>query len=114
MIGGMLAASLLAIFFIPVSFDVVERFGNWSFKKKPACDQTRCQLCRKDRSHDQQTDTYRDRVAASLSGCKVGPNYQRPRGDGATDSIAGLRPTLSNQPAAHPFGETKWRSRFSG
>jgi HAE1 family hydrophobic/amphiphilic exporter-1 len=28
-IGGMLAASALAIFFIPVSFDVVERFGNW-------------------------------------------------------------------------------------
>jgi HAE1 family hydrophobic/amphiphilic exporter-1 len=27
-IGGMLAASLLAIFFIPVSFDVVERLGN--------------------------------------------------------------------------------------
>jgi hydrophobic/amphiphilic exporter-1 (mainly G- bacteria), HAE1 family len=27
-IGGMLAASLLAVFFIPVSFDVVERFGN--------------------------------------------------------------------------------------
>jgi hydrophobe/amphiphile efflux-1 (HAE1) family protein len=28
-IGGMLAASVLAIFFIPVSFDVVERFGIW-------------------------------------------------------------------------------------
>jgi HAE1 family hydrophobic/amphiphilic exporter-1 len=28
-IGGMVAASILAIFFIPVSFDVVERFGNW-------------------------------------------------------------------------------------
>ena len=28
-IGGMIAASLLAIFFIPVSFDVVERFGLW-------------------------------------------------------------------------------------
>jgi HAE1 family hydrophobic/amphiphilic exporter-1 len=27
-IGGMLAASLLAIFFIPLSFDVIERFGN--------------------------------------------------------------------------------------
>jgi HAE1 family hydrophobic/amphiphilic exporter-1 len=26
-IGGMLAASLIAIFFIPVSFDVVEKFG---------------------------------------------------------------------------------------
>ena len=28
-IGGMLAASLLAIFFIPVSFDVIERMGNY-------------------------------------------------------------------------------------
>jgi HAE1 family hydrophobic/amphiphilic exporter-1 len=28
-IGGMLAASLLAIFFIPVSFVVIERFGHW-------------------------------------------------------------------------------------
>jgi HAE1 family hydrophobic/amphiphilic exporter-1 len=28
-IGGMMAASILAIFFIPVSFDVVERFGIW-------------------------------------------------------------------------------------
>src|ERR1700760_966700 len=28
-IGGMLAASLLAIFFIPVSFVVIARFGHW-------------------------------------------------------------------------------------
>jgi HAE1 family hydrophobic/amphiphilic exporter-1 len=28
-IGGMMAASVIAIFFIPVSFDVVERFGIW-------------------------------------------------------------------------------------
>jgi HAE1 family hydrophobic/amphiphilic exporter-1 len=28
-IGGMLAASVLAIFFIPVSFEVVEKFGHW-------------------------------------------------------------------------------------
>jgi hydrophobic/amphiphilic exporter-1 (mainly G- bacteria), HAE1 family len=33
-IGGMLAASLLAIFFIPVSFDVIERFGNLFSKEK--------------------------------------------------------------------------------
>ena len=33
-IGGMTAASLLAIFFIPVSFDVVERFGVWLSRKK--------------------------------------------------------------------------------
>ena len=35
-IGGMMAASLLAIFFIPVSFDVVERFGIWIGGKKEA------------------------------------------------------------------------------
>jgi HAE1 family hydrophobic/amphiphilic exporter-1 len=35
-IGGMLAASLLAIFFIPVSFDVIERMGNYFTKEKPA------------------------------------------------------------------------------
>jgi hydrophobic/amphiphilic exporter-1 (mainly G- bacteria), HAE1 family len=33
-IGGMLAASVLAIFFIPVSFDVVERFGIWASGEK--------------------------------------------------------------------------------
>jgi HAE1 family hydrophobic/amphiphilic exporter-1 len=33
-IGGMMAASILAIFFIPVSFDVVERFGIWIGGKK--------------------------------------------------------------------------------
>jgi HAE1 family hydrophobic/amphiphilic exporter-1 len=33
-VGGMLAASFLAIFFIPVSFEVVERFGNWIAGKK--------------------------------------------------------------------------------
>ena len=35
-IGGMLAASLLAIFFIPVSFDVIERFGEYFGKKEAA------------------------------------------------------------------------------
>jgi HAE1 family hydrophobic/amphiphilic exporter-1 len=35
-IGGMLAASLLAIFFIPVSFDVVERLGNLFGEEKVA------------------------------------------------------------------------------
>jgi HAE1 family hydrophobic/amphiphilic exporter-1 len=33
-IGGMLAATVLAIFFIPVSFDVVEKFGGWISGKK--------------------------------------------------------------------------------
>jgi HAE1 family hydrophobic/amphiphilic exporter-1 len=35
-IGGMMAASILAIFFIPVSFVVIERFGHWiGLAKKP-------------------------------------------------------------------------------
>jgi HAE1 family hydrophobic/amphiphilic exporter-1 len=35
-IGGMLAASVLAIFFIPVSFEVVEKFGHWiGLSEKP-------------------------------------------------------------------------------
>ncbi len=33
-IGGMLASTLLAVFFVPVSFDVVERFGLWISGKK--------------------------------------------------------------------------------
>ncbi|MGA7841448.1 MAG: efflux RND transporter permease subunit, partial [Candidatus Acidiferrales bacterium] len=33
-IGGMLASSIIAIFFVPVSFDVVERFGNLFRKEK--------------------------------------------------------------------------------
>jgi len=33
-IGGMTAATVLAIFFIPVSFDVVEKFGAWISGKK--------------------------------------------------------------------------------
>jgi HAE1 family hydrophobic/amphiphilic exporter-1 len=34
-IGGMLAASLLAIFLIPVSFDLVERLAHRGKKKEP-------------------------------------------------------------------------------
>jgi hydrophobic/amphiphilic exporter-1 (mainly G- bacteria), HAE1 family len=35
-IGGMLASTIIAIFFVPVSFDVVERFGSLFSKEKPA------------------------------------------------------------------------------
>jgi len=34
-IGGMMAATVLAIFFIPVSFDVIERLGIWLGAQKP-------------------------------------------------------------------------------
>jgi hydrophobic/amphiphilic exporter-1 (mainly G- bacteria), HAE1 family len=35
-IGGMLAATILAIFFIPVSFEVIERLSQWGKKELPA------------------------------------------------------------------------------
>ncbi len=35
-IGGMLAATIVGIFFIPVSYDVVERFGGLFGEKKKA------------------------------------------------------------------------------
>ncbi len=34
--GGMIAATLLAVFFVPVFYVVVERFARWVTKKKPA------------------------------------------------------------------------------
>jgi HAE1 family hydrophobic/amphiphilic exporter-1 len=34
-IGGMLASTVIAIFFIPVSFDVVEKIGQLGKKKSP-------------------------------------------------------------------------------
>ena len=34
-IGGMMAATVLGIFFVPVSFVVVERFGLWMSRKRP-------------------------------------------------------------------------------
>jgi len=34
-IGGMLAASAIAIFIIPVSFEVVEKVSQWGNKKSP-------------------------------------------------------------------------------
>ena len=34
-IGGMLASSIIAIFFVPVSFDVVERLSTWGKKESP-------------------------------------------------------------------------------
>ena len=37
-IGGMLASTVIAIFFVPVSFDVVERFGNLFRQRKRSPD----------------------------------------------------------------------------
>ncbi len=43
----------------------------------------------------------------SLTGCKVGPNYQRPPLD-VPGQYRGTAPDLPQQPVGGPFGEMKW------
>ena len=74
-IGGMLAASVLAIFLIP-EFDVVERFSHRK-KRLLLQPQHRPSCQRKGISHDPEALGYRNRVSV-LTGCAVGPKYKRP------------------------------------
>src|SRR5450631_3655184 len=46
-----------------------------------------------------------------ISGCKVGPNYQRPAVT-VPPQYRGVAPDLTNQPAAASFAEMKWPSVF--
>ena len=76
-IGGMLAASAIGIFFIPAIFYVVEKMsGAGRESSRPSC--------REIRSRPRETDMKLPLLAASLAalalaGCTVGPNYQRPQ-----------------------------------
>ena len=90
-IGGMLASSIIAIFFVPVSFDVVERFGNLfrSEKEKPppqhasaVASEDRCWPGRGSRMIRRKTSIGMLWLVIILvfcvCGCTVGPNYKRP------------------------------------
>ncbi len=79
-IGGMLAATLLAVFFIPVSFDVVERFGLWlaGGKKKELPPKPPTDVRRKEPDMTKVRLSTAVVLLLSLSACKLGPNYQRP------------------------------------
>ena len=46
-------------------------------------------------------------LLATLAGCKVGPNYQRPALD-VPGQYRGTAPALPQQAAATPFAEMKW------
>ena len=100
-IGGMLAASLLAIFFIPVSFDVVERFGEYFGKKETTKTEPGS-------AHGRRTGVIRWRKLSALvlllplCACTVGPNYKRPAG-GRARAVSRTRARYvdATQPANH-------------
>jgi HAE1 family hydrophobic/amphiphilic exporter-1 len=103
-IGGMLAASLIAIFFIPVTFDVVERMSLFfsGGERKPEAPPKRAGAMR-------MRVPIAAVLALALSGCEVGPNYKRPAVD-VPGQYRGLAPDVGGQTA--PFGEMKWQSVF--
>ncbi len=81
-IGGMLASSIIAIFFVPVSFDVVERFGNLFSKKKERPQQPPAVGAGPEGgSHDAQERLHRDRhrVAVLRVWMHGGAELQTPR-----------------------------------
>ena len=100
-IGGMLAASLLAIFFIPVSFDVIERMGNYSPRATRGRRASACGFSYRNFGMI-RTRTTVAAVLAALAGCKVGPNYQRPALD-VPGQYRGTAPALPQQAAATPL-----------
>ncbi len=96
-IGGMLAASVLAIFFIPVSFVVIERFGRRiGLGKVPEAQPA------ERREGSARMISARSLAASvlllSLCSCKVGPNYKRPQ-LAQPDQYRGLAPAIA---APHP------------
>ena len=122
-IGGMLCASLLAIFFIPVSFDVVERFGALFGGKEghgqppppenpdaphkvegPTRMNTRMTSFRQ--NHSSPTT-----LALLTAGCKVGPNYSRPAVS-TPDQYRGGAPAIGNQPPTGNFADMTWQTVF--
>ena len=106
----MLAASLLAIFFIPVSFDVVERFGIWiaaARKRNLSQAWRRLPLRRKEEHMTKPKQFAVVLLLLSLSACKVGPNYKRPPLT-VPDQYRGLAPDAStaDQPSRSRRPET--------
>ncbi len=117
-IGGMLAASLLAIFLIPVTFDVVER--SWRASRagaRPASIRLR------PRRNPLDRPSWGRRLACGgppallslfLAGCTVGPNYKRPPvnvPNGYYNTPPG-NAQGAQTPTALSLGDEKWWELF--
>ena len=109
-IGGMLAASVIGIFFIPAIFYVVEKLSGASKEARPrslpptpapARGRLTCEI----------TDLPLLSLAAILlAGCTVGPNYQRPAVQTPATFRAPDRPRRRREPAS--LADLKWLEVF--
>ena len=70
--GGMLTATLLAIFIVPVLYVLIEEFRGAAPAAPPATELRR-------RRPRNETASCRSRRPSCLCGCAVGPNYHRPQ-----------------------------------
>ena len=108
-IGGMLAATMIGIFLIPVTFYVVEKWSHRKSKKSlPVTKPGRI-------SGHSRRKTMKPCLILllflSICGCLVGPDYQRPYYS-APDTFRGEGPGIPTQPADLSFGDLKWFEVF--
>ena len=107
-IGGMLAASAIGIFFIPAIFYLVEKAvrARTGIRPRPSC--------RPIRRRRKETEMRFGLTAASvaalvLTGCTVGPNYQRPQVK-IPDNFRAPEPLPAPQAAS--LADLKWFEVF--
>ena len=105
-ISGMLAATLLAIFLIPMLFVVVEKLATWRSRSRKAA-----MTPAPGSEHVMRfasRDCFDSGVRSALSaGCLVGPNYSKPELP-TPDAIRGAEGAA----AGPAFGEAKWWEVF--
>ena len=99
--GGMLSATLLAIFIVPVLYVMIESFVERRRSSPP--------LPRRLRSRPNETGHFGNQRSWPSAGCTMGPNYQRPQ-------VALPGQFRGAPPAADPaasIADTKWQDLFS-
>ncbi len=103
-IGGMLAASAIGIFFIPAIFYVVETLSGAKRKDIGPCSGRRIQ-----RRPPEMRCFALLTFGLLLAGCMVGPNYQRP----AIDAPGAYRgDSQSSIALSESLGDEKWWEVF--
>ena len=111
-IGGMLAASFLAIFFIPVSFDVVERFGHWIGGKKEEPQPGQNQIRPQETPMTSLKTSVSHPVSAFAECLQSRPELQA-AGHHVPDQYRGVAPDASTQPpAAQPIADMPWAAVY--
>ena len=112
-IGGMLAASIIAIFLIPVTFDVIEALN---VRSKPQEEARRTgpsvgKAPRRERVMRRAALAIVVVSAALETGCLVGPNYQKPK-VATPPAYRGPDNSSAGSAAEQSLGDEKWWTVF--